>query len=104
MHRSSSQKDRSQHLFALEPDLWKLGIFCSKENSLSYSLCFSINISLNVNIDFYGDGEGHDEKVALDRSEEMPQGAHCSHCFVGQEQERRGLSQKCPFLPETVAS
>lgn len=59
MHGSSSQKSPSQHLFVLKPDLWKLDIFCSKDNSPSYSLCLDVNISFNVNTDFYGDLEGH---------------------------------------------
>lgn len=53
MHGSRSQKSWSQHLFVLQPALWKLDIFCSEENSLCCSPSFSLNISFNVNANAY---------------------------------------------------
>lgn len=45
-----------------------------------------------------------DEEIALGRSEQMPQGAHCTHYLWARSPGSRGLSQKYQFLPETVAS
>lgn len=36
------------------------------------------------------------EEIALDRSEEMPQGAHWSHCSVGQEPGETGTQSEVP--------
>lgn len=37
------------------------------------------------------------EEIALDRSEEMPQGAPWSHCSVGQEPSEIGTESEVPI-------